>query len=245
MLKKKSFYTLMALAMSLLVVLPLRTRAMHIAEGYLPAGWCLFWGALSLPFFILGLIKVKKKIAQDKENKMLLGVSGAFSFVLSALKLPSFTGSTSHPTGIGLGAILFGPFIMTVLGTIVLVFQALFLAHGGLTTLGANVFSMAVVGSLVAYGVYKFSRKFLSLNVSVFLAAALGDLLTYITTSVQLSLAYPDQVSGFMGSMAKFMGIFAITQIPLAICEGLLTVLVINAIMHSSDKNLITQERGL
>lgn len=33
---------------------------------------------------------------------------------------------------------------MAVLGTITLLFQALLLAHGGLTTLGANVFSMAI-----------------------------------------------------------------------------------------------------
>ena len=66
--------------------------------------------------------------------------------MLSALKIPSVTGSCSHPTGTGLGAVLFGPGVMTVLGTIVLLFQALLLAHGGLTTLGANVFSMAIVG---------------------------------------------------------------------------------------------------
>ncbi len=61
-------------------------------------------------------------------------------FVLSALKIPSVTGSCSHPTGVGLGAIMFGPSVMFVLGTIVLIFQALLLAHGGITTLGANAF---------------------------------------------------------------------------------------------------------
>ena len=66
-------------------------------------------------------------------------------FVLSALKIPSLTGSCSHPTGVGLGAILFGPSVMSVLGTIILLFQSLLLAHGGLTTLGANAFSMAIV----------------------------------------------------------------------------------------------------
>ncbi len=56
-------------------------------------------------------------------------------FVLSALKLPSVTGSCSHPTGVGLAAILFGPTAASVLGLIVLLFQALLLAHGGLTTI--------------------------------------------------------------------------------------------------------------
>ena len=63
---------------------------------------------------------------------MLLALCGAFAFVLSALKIPSATGSCSHPTGVGLGAILFGPAATAVLGLIVLLFQALLLAHGGL-----------------------------------------------------------------------------------------------------------------
>lgn len=170
---------------------------------------------------------------------MLLGVAAAFSLVLSALKLPSVTGSCSHPTGIGLGALLFGPAAMVLVGLVVLVFQALLLAHGGLTTLGANVFSMAVVGSFVAAGVFRASRALrLSLAISVFLAACLGDLATYVTTSIQLAWAFPDPVGGFTASLAKFAGIFAITQIPLAITEGLLTVLVVNALMRFNAEEM-------
>ncbi len=58
-------------------------------------------------------------------------------------------------TGTGLGAILFGPSAVSILGIIVLVFQAVLLAHGGLTTLGANTFSMAIAGPLVSFGIYK------------------------------------------------------------------------------------------
>ncbi|MCB6480775.1 energy-coupling factor ABC transporter permease, partial [Streptococcus parasanguinis] len=83
---------------------------------------------------------------------------GAFIFILSSLKIPSVTGSSSHPTGVGLGTAMFGPSVISVLGTICLLFQALLLAHGGLTTLGANAFSMAVVGPFVGFAVYKFSR---------------------------------------------------------------------------------------
>ena len=62
------------------------------------------------------------------------------------------------------------------LGAIVLVFQALLLAHGGLTTLGANVFSMAIVGPWVAYAVFRSAQGLKApLAVSVFLAAMLGD----------------------------------------------------------------------
>ena len=82
-------------------------------------------------------------------------------------------------TGTGLGAILFGPAAVSVLGLIVLVFQAILLAHGGLTTLGANTFSMAIAGPLVSFGLYKLCLKFkLNRKVAIFLAAFLGDLFT-------------------------------------------------------------------
>lgn len=125
------------------------------------------------------------------------------------------------------------------IGLVVLLFQAILLAHGGLTTLGANIFSMAIVGPFVAYGIFRLARWLgASLAVGVFLAACLGDLATYVTTSVQLALAFPDPAGGFMASFAKFAGIFAVTQIPLAISEGLLTVLIFNALARFNPAEL-------
>ena len=128
---------------------------MHVMEGFLPGPWWQIWFALSIPVVVYGIYKLNRLIKENRELLPLLAVAGAFIFVLSALKLPSVTGSCSHPTGTGLAAILFGPAITAVLGTIVLLYQSLFLAHGGLTTLGANVFSMGIVGPVVAYTIYK------------------------------------------------------------------------------------------
>jgi len=204
-------------------------HAMHIMEGFLPIGWALLWWCLTLPFIVVGMRSLQRKIKENPELKAMLGLAGAFTFVLSALKIPSVTGSTSHPTGTGLGTILFGPAAMSVLGTIVLIFQSLLLAHGGLTTLGANAFSMAVVGPMITYFVYKYSRKVnLPFAVAIFLAAMLGNLGTYVVTSVQLALAFPSELGGFLASFIKFSSVFALTQIPLAISEGLLTVIVMN-----------------
>lgn len=205
---------------------------MHIMEGWLPVEHAAGWWAASAPFLAAGVYSVGKTLKKKPEAKLLLGASGGFAFVLSALKLPSVSGSCSHPTGIGLGAILFGPGVMTVLGTIVLLFQAMFLAHGGLTTMGANAFSMAIVGSWVAFLVFRGGQRMgLRFSVAVFLAAALADLATYCTTAVQMAWAFPDPQTGFLGSLGEFMVIFAITQIPLAISEGLLTVIVMNMFM--------------
>ena len=131
-------------------------------------------------------------------------------------------------TGTGLGAILFGPSIVSILGIIVLVFQAILLAHGGLTTLGANTFSMAIAGPLLSYGIYKLCEKLkVNRKAGIFLAAFLGDLFTYCVTSGQLAMAYPSKDGGVLVSLLKFLGVFAPTQLPLAVMEGIITVLVI------------------
>lgn len=212
---------------------------MHIMEGFLPIEHAVGWTLASAPFVAYGIRAVNKRIKENPEQRMLLGVAAAFTFVLSALKLPSVTGSCSHPTGTGLGAILFGPAAMAPIGLVVLLFQALLLAHGGLTTLGANTFSMAIVGPFAAFALFRLAQKLkLSFAVSVFIAASMADLLTYVTTSLQLAWAFPDPVSGFAGSFAKFATIFAITQIPLAISEGLLTVVIMNAIKRFNPQEL-------
>lgn len=226
--KGKTILILMYLVGVMLIV-PENAYAMHIMEGFLPMSWAGIWFAAAIPFVFLGLRSIQKTLHHHPNLKMLLGLAGAFAFVLSSLKLPSVTGSCSHPTGVGLGAIMFGPLAMSVLGTIVLLFQALLLAHGGITTLGANTFSMGVVGPIISYGVYRIAKKLgAPLWLAVFLAAALGNLLTYVTTSIQLALAFPDPVGGVMASLTKFMGVFAVTQIPLAISEGILTIVVFN-----------------
>ena len=212
---------------------------MHIMEGFLPVEHALGWTAASAPFVAWGIHAARQKLKAQPELRMLLGVAAAFSFILSALKLPSVTGSSSHATGVGLGALLFGPLAMVPVGLVVLLFQALLLAHGGITTLGANLFSMAIVGPFVAYGVFRTGRAVgLPLSAAVFLAACLGDLSTYLTTALQLAWAFPDPLGGFAASFAKFAGIFAITQIPLAISEGLLTVLVVNALSRFNAEEL-------
>lgn len=227
------------LALYLFINEPQTAYGMHIMEGFLPVGWAIFWWAAFLPFFVLGVRALIKITKEHPELKIMLGLAGAFTFVLSALKIPSVTGSSSHPTGTGLGAVMFGPLPMSVLGSIVLLFQAVLLAYGGLTTLGANAFSMALSGPVVGYFIYKSMMKTAGKQKwSIFLAAALADLSTYIVTSVQLALAFPAEQGGFIASFLKFGGIFAITQVPLAISEGILTVLIWNWLQSYGPKEL-------
>lgn len=203
-------------------------NAMHIMEGYLPVKYSISWSIISLPFLVAGFFAIKKSLKKDRRSLTILAMAGAFIFVISSFKIPSVTGSCSHMTGTGLGAILFGPFAVSILGIIVLLFQAILLAHGGLTTLGANTFSMAIAGPILSFAIYKLCIKLkVNRKVGIFLAASLGDLFTYCITSLQLAMAYPSADGGVAASAVKFLGVFAPTQLPLAIIEGILTVIVI------------------
>ncbi|WP_329905096.1 energy-coupling factor ABC transporter permease [Porphyromonas pogonae] len=206
--------------------------AMHIMEGYLPFKHCLIWYAVSLPFVVLSFRYVARLVRRDPKQKITLALAGAYVFLLSALKLPSVTGSSSHLTGTTLGTVITGPMSLPVIGLIVLLFQALLLAHGGISTLGANIFSLSIAGPFVAYGIYKgLGSLRVNRNVNVFLATFIGSLSTYLTTSFQLAFAYPDPQYGIWASAMKFMSIFAVTQVPLSLIEGFLTVLIFNILV--------------
>ena len=226
--KSEKIIVMLSIILALIFALPQAAGAMHIMEGYLPLAHSIVWSAVCLPFLIIGITGIRRTLQQNRRLLILLAMSGAFIFVISSLKIPSVTGSSSHMTGTGLGAILFGPMITSVLGLIVLIFQAVLLAHGGLTTLGANVFSMAIIGPVLIMLLYKLFKKLkLNKKVSIFIAAMLGDLFTYCVTAIQLAVSYPSESGGFMASAVKFLGVFAPTQIPLAIVEGILTVLIV------------------
>ncbi len=227
MKKREKRWVALAAVFALVFGIAPAANAMHIMEGYLPVQFCAIWGVICVPFLAAGFFSIRKTINEHRKTMILLAMSGAFIFVISSLKIPSVTGSCSHMTGTGLGALLFGPSAVSILGIIVLLFQAILLAHGGLTTLGANTFSMAIAGPFVSYGIYWILKRCrVNRRVSIFLAAALGDLFTYCVTSFQLAICYPSEAGGIGASLVKFLGVFAPTQIPLAVIEGLITVVI-------------------
>lgn len=235
-LQRKVVVFLAAVCMSMAVIPT--ADAMHIMEGYLPPAYCVLWGVICVPFLVAGFMKIKNTVNTNRRALTLLAVSGAFVFIVSSLKIPSVTGSCSHMTGTGLSAILFGVSTTSVLGIIVLIFQAILLAHGGLTTLGANCFSMAIAGPLVSWLIYKgLGKTKLNRKVTIFLAATVGDLFTYCVTAFEMALAHHSD-SGIGVALVKFLAVFAPTQVPLAIIEGILTVVIILALESLAAREL-------
>lgn len=217
-------------AIALLASAPVPSGAMHIVEGYLQPAWAVAWGLLSFPVLTASFITLRRKSRETSGWVTMLLLSMAFALVLSSLKLPSVTGSSSHLTGVGLGTMLLGPLAMTAVSFVVLLYQALFAGHGGLTTIGANVFAMGIVGPLATYFVFKAVNKIAKhQGIAVFSAVFIGNVAAYMMTAFQLALAHPSE-GIVMASFIEFFNIFAVTQVSLGVIEGLLSVVAITLV---------------
>lgn len=190
---------------------------MHISDGILNIEWCALWFIVAIPFIVLGAKKVIELVREHPDQKMTVALAGAFIFLLSSLKLPSVNGSSSHPTGTGFSAVIYGVSVTAFLATIVLIFQAILLAHGGISTLGANVVSMGIAGPLVGFLLWRVMIKGgMSFPISLAVAAFFADIVTYVVTSFEMALNAGFEYFG------NYLSVFAITQIPLGIMEAIL-----------------------
>ena len=203
---------------------------MHIEDGILPLTACAAYFVVTAAFVVPGIYEIKRKIKNNLSYKPFLAMVGVAVFVISAMHLPvPVTGSSSHPCGTPLAAIIIGPFATAVVSLIVLFFQAIFLGHGGITTIGANTVSMGIAGALSGYAVWRSLRLCHSpLWLAAGLAGLVGDLVTYLTSAFELALSLHGNVPLFKQWMIFFMG-YGPTQLPLAVAEAVFTAAVLQA----------------
>ena len=199
-------------------------HAMHISEGILPFNWAAVWFVVAMPFVGYGLYRMRKMSETDLSFKPLVGLMAAMVFIISCMPVPVPTaGTCSHPCGTGMSGILLGPAISILVSAVALLIQALFLAHGGLSTWGADIVSMGVVGSFAGYFTFKALRSMnVNMAVSGFMAGLFADWATYITTSIELSSGIRGD-SPFLPLFWKILIAFIPTQLPLGILEGAMT----------------------
>jgi cobalt/nickel transport system permease protein len=186
---------------------------MHIPDGYLSPSTCATLYAGSLAGWWAALKRLKRSLLSRVVP--LISVFAAFAFVVMMFNLPLPGGTTGHALGVTIAAIVLGPSGAILAITIALTIQALFFGDGGITTLGANCFNMAIIGSLVAYGSYRLmaagasiaSRRriaaaavagYLAVNASAFVAAiefGIQPLLFRDSTGAPLYAPYPIRVA--------------------------------------------------
>lgn len=215
---------------------------MHIPDGYLgPSTYLTAYAAMGPLWFYAGR-RVKKSLSKRLLPR--LALAGAFSFVVMMFNVPVLGGSTGHAVGSALIAIIFGPWAAMMAVTVALIIQAFAFGDGGITALGANCLTMAVIMPFTASWIYRsvagktdvfgFRQKvggFLAGYVSInFAAVAAGFLfgIQPLLASVDgrpqyapypLSVAVPAMAGGHL----LFFGIV----------EGLVTALALTYLAHS------------
>ncbi len=187
-------------------------------------GWAALWYAVAMPFLAYAVWIVKNRTADDLSFKPMLGLMAGAVFIISCMPIPvPIAGTSSHPCGTAISAILVGPVLSVLVASVALLIQALFMAHGGLSTWGANIVSMGIVGSFTGYAVFKLMRSFnFGLTPAAFAAGLLADWSTYAMTSFAMASALHGQ-EPMMGLFLKIMYAFIPSQLPLGILEGFMT----------------------
>lgn len=185
---------------------------------------------------------INKRIAADPSYLPRISLIGAVVFVISVWHIPvPVTGSSSHPVGTPLASIIIGPFATVVISAISLFFQS-FVAHGGLTTIGANTFSMGIAGAFGGYFVYRLLKNVSPLWFSAGMAGFSGSILTYLTTALQLALSLNP------GNVMHYWKLYSLgfipTQLPLAFAEFAFTGYVIKYISETKSELVAPHGHG-
>jgi cobalt/nickel transport system permease protein len=168
---------------------------MHIPDGYLSPSTCGVFYVASVPFWHVALKRMRRIL--DMRFVPLLSLCAAFSFIIMMFNLPLPGGTTGHAVGMGIAAIVLGPWAAMIAISIALFIQAIFFGDGGITAFGANAFNMAIVGSLVASAVYRFlsgrtpitsSRRVIAAGIAGYLALNVAALCAAIEFGIQPGL---------------------------------------------------------
>jgi cobalt/nickel transport system permease protein len=210
-----------------LALVPGPALAMHIAEGII-TGWpVLAYTLVGIGLMTLGTQGIKRFNREFPERRPLVGMGAAIIFFISLVPVPAFTGTTSHPCGTPLVAILLGPRVTIALTGVSLLLQAAFFAHGGFGTWGANLVALGLVGGAVGWGAFWLARR---IGLPIVLAGCagglLGDIATYAFSGVALAMALataPHPQYDFTSYLIVIYSAYAPTQIPIAIGEMLIT----------------------
>jgi cobalt/nickel transport system permease protein len=231
----------------------LATTAMHIPDGYLSPLTSLIMFLLVLPFWVIGVRKIRQTM--NARNVPLIALLAAFSFVIMMFNVPLPGGTSGHAAGAVLAAIILGPEVATIAVSIALIIQALFFGDGGVLAIGANCFNMAVVLPYTGYAVYRFFAKDSPLNskrrvIGAVVGGWVGLTLAALFTGIEFGLQ-PLLFTAADGSplyapypLAVALPAMVLPHMLVAsVVEGLLTGLVVAALQRSNIQILEAAEK--
>lgn len=168
---------------------------MHIPDGYLSPSTCVALYGGTVAAWFVSLKRLKRALLTRVVP--LVSVFAAFAFVVMMFNLPMPGGTTGHALGVTIAAIVLGPAGAILATSLAIGLQALLFGDGGITTLGANCFNMAVIGALAAYACYgalaarapiDARRRVVAAGIAGYLAANASALAAAVELGIQPAL---------------------------------------------------------
>ena len=172
---------------------------MHIPDGLISPQTYLPAFALAAPLWVFAGRRLRAQLGDEALPR--LAVFTALAFLLSTLVLPLPGGTSGHAIGVGLLALVFGPWSAFMAYSLVLLLQAVVVGAGGITALPVNALAMGLVGAWVTVALYSMLRRFgegPAVVLSVWLAVMISALLVALVLGLQPWLAQaPDGTPRF------------------------------------------------
>jgi len=164
---------------------------MHIPDGFLDYSVCAVTYAASALLWVIAFRKAKHTLT-DRQVPLMATLTAMF-FAAQMMNYPIIGGTTAHLLGGPIIALTLGPYAGMISMTIILLIQALFFGDGGITTLGANVWNMGVVGVFIPYAIMitivKIKKSTKALYIGAFVGAFVGDVLAAVFAGLELGLS--------------------------------------------------------
>lgn len=198
---------------------------MHIPDAFIPIPQGIVYWIIALVFVALALRWAKNEMSDEKIP--IVAVLAAGIFALQSFNLPVSMGTSGHLVGGALAAIVLGsPFAAVFIIALVLIVQGVLFGDGGITTMGANIINMGVIGGFIGFYSFKgLMGMTRSMPVSAFLAAWLACLIPALAAAVEMFMAGTFPLEAGLLAMGIYHAIIGIV-------EGIVTIGVIYLIVN-------------
>lgn len=131
---------------------------MHIPDGLISPQTYLPALVIAAPLWLVARRRLQARLGDEMLPR--LTVLTALALLLSTLMLPLPGGTSGHAVGVGLLALVFGPWIAFLAYSLVLLLQAVVVGAGGITALPVNALAMGFAGGWTTVLLFAALRRF-------------------------------------------------------------------------------------
>lgn len=197
---------------------------MHAPDGFYSNSLSIIMDLLCAGLFFYCLKKIWKRI--HRKEVLLASSVGAFCFALQVANIEVSQGSSCHLMGGVLASIVLGPYLGSVVMTIIHLIQVFLFQDGGIMSLGPNLLTIVFVSTFGGYYVYSLLKDMVMKPFGFYISAFLSAWFTLLVTGLAVcGMLSASRVLNF-SITCPLIG----THGMLGMAEGLLTVFIMAGI---------------